>query len=168
MPTRVIGIFTSSRRHLHVNILHPCRNFRPTFPQSRSHVVHPKRPTTMFRIPPSKPTSASKPSLNPLTGGHPNNPREVPGLAPRTEPARWPREMEQTTPWPYLGWTLAELEKMAIAATLQSHHGNKAKTARALGISLRSIYNKMRRHGLVVHKELRDRQRPTDGSPHHD
>jgi DNA-binding NtrC family response regulator len=44
--------------------------------------------------------------------------------------------------------TLAEVEKQAIIATLRACDGNKAQTARVLGISEKSIYNKMRRHGL--------------------
>ena len=46
------------------------------------------------------------------------------------------------------GRTLAEIEKQAIIDTLEAVNGNKARTARELGISEKSIYNKMRRHGL--------------------
>ena len=46
------------------------------------------------------------------------------------------------------GMTLAEIEKQAILDTLDWHNGNKARTARELGISEKSVYNKMRRHGL--------------------
>jgi len=45
--------------------------------------------------------------------------------------------------------TLADIEKQAILDTLKALKGNKAKTARELGISEKSIYNKMRRHGLM-------------------
>ena len=45
--------------------------------------------------------------------------------------------------------TLADIEKQAILDTLEALNGNKAKTARELGISEKSIYNKMRRHGLM-------------------
>ena len=44
--------------------------------------------------------------------------------------------------------TLAEIERLAIEAALVACSGNKAKTARQLGISEKSIYNKMRRHGM--------------------
>jgi DNA-binding NtrC family response regulator len=47
------------------------------------------------------------------------------------------------------GKTLAEIEKQAIAETLTACGGNKALTARQLGISEKSIYNKMRRHGMM-------------------
>ena len=46
------------------------------------------------------------------------------------------------------GMTIAEIEKMAIMETLEACGGNKAMTARTLGISEKSIYNKMRKHGL--------------------
>ena len=47
------------------------------------------------------------------------------------------------------GKTLTEIELQAIEETLAACGGNKALTARQLGISEKSIYNKMRRHGLL-------------------
>jgi len=44
--------------------------------------------------------------------------------------------------------TLQELERDAFIQTYQLNGGNKAKTARALGISERSVYNLLERHGL--------------------
>lgn len=46
------------------------------------------------------------------------------------------------------GMTLDDVEKMAVEQTLRSVGGNKAKAARELGISEKSIYNKMKRLGL--------------------
>jgi DNA-binding NtrC family response regulator len=46
------------------------------------------------------------------------------------------------------GMTLEDIEKKAILETLEHCQGNKAKTARMLGISEKSIYNKLKRHGL--------------------
>lgn len=43
------------------------------------------------------------------------------------------------------GKTLAEIEQLAIVQTLESTGGNKAMAARMLGISEKSIYNKMKR-----------------------
>ena len=43
------------------------------------------------------------------------------------------------------GKTLQEIERQAILVTLDACNGNKAKTARMLGISEKSIYNKIRR-----------------------
>jgi DNA-binding NtrC family response regulator len=44
--------------------------------------------------------------------------------------------------------TLDEIEKLAIKQTLAHVGGNKARAARELGISEKSIYNKMRRLGM--------------------
>jgi DNA-binding NtrC family response regulator len=46
------------------------------------------------------------------------------------------------------GMTLADIEKEAIRETLAECGGNKAAAARQLGISEKSIYNKMKRLGL--------------------
>ena len=48
------------------------------------------------------------------------------------------------------GQTLAEIEKSAIQQTLVLCGGNKAESARKLGITEKSIYNKMKRHGLMA------------------
>ncbi len=47
-----------------------------------------------------------------------------------------------------VGMTLDDVEKMAVEQTLRSVGGNKARAARQLGISEKSIYNKMKRLGL--------------------
>ncbi len=57
---------------------------------------------------------------------------EPPGVAPPT----------------LAGSTLDDLEKQAILDTLQATGGNKAEAARRLGISEKSIYNKLKRFGL--------------------
>ena len=46
------------------------------------------------------------------------------------------------------GMTLDNVEKMALEQTLKAVGGNKAKAARELGISEKSIYNKLKRLGL--------------------
>jgi DNA-binding NtrC family response regulator len=48
-------------------------------------------------------------------------------------------------PVSFVARTLQEIEREAILQTLGACHGNKAKTARILGISEKSIYNKMHR-----------------------
>ena len=50
------------------------------------------------------------------------------------------------------GKTIEEIERMAILQTLDACNGNKAKSARMLGISEKSIYNKMKRLGISVSK----------------
>ena len=48
------------------------------------------------------------------------------------------------------GMTLEQIERQAIIETLAACGGNKAKTARTLGISEKSVYNKMRRLGITL------------------
>lgn len=48
----------------------------------------------------------------------------------------------------FAGKTLSEIEKIALVETLEACSGNKAKAARNLGISERSIYNKLKRYEL--------------------
>lgn len=47
------------------------------------------------------------------------------------------------------GKTLAEIERCAIIATIRACKGNKAASARSLGISEKSIYNKMKRLAIT-------------------
>ena len=56
-------------------------------------------------------------------------------IAPSTEPSGYR----------LAGRTLAEIERDAIVATLRLTTGNKARAARTLGISEKSVYNKMKR-----------------------
>jgi len=49
------------------------------------------------------------------------------------------------------GWGLsravAHCEKVLLAAALERTRGNQSEAARLLGITSRSVYNKLRRHG---------------------
>ena len=64
------------------------------------------------------------------------------GLDPRSEPTA---NTDVPSGYQLAGKTLEEIERDAIVATLEMLNGNKAKTARTLGISEKSIYNKMKR-----------------------
>jgi len=44
--------------------------------------------------------------------------------------------------------SLAEVEKALISAAMARHGGNKSRAARALGISRKLLYSKLREHGL--------------------
>lgn len=46
------------------------------------------------------------------------------------------------------GFTLAEIERCAIIETMQACGGNKAKTARKLGVSEKTVYNKIKQYNL--------------------
>jgi DNA-binding NtrC family response regulator len=48
-----------------------------------------------------------------------------------------------------LGTTVAEAERRLIMATLADHGGNKDRTARTLGISLKTLYNKLKKYQTV-------------------
>jgi DNA-binding NtrC family response regulator len=45
-----------------------------------------------------------------------------------------------------IGTTVAEAERRLILATLADHGGNKDRTARTLGISLKTLYNKLKKY----------------------
>jgi DNA-binding NtrC family response regulator len=45
-----------------------------------------------------------------------------------------------------VGMSMDELEKLLIIKTLECYHGNKPKTAEVLGISLKTLYNKLERY----------------------
>ena len=45
--------------------------------------------------------------------------------------------------------SLAEIERRALVETLELCSQRKAEAARMLGIAEKSVYNKMRRHGLI-------------------
>lgn len=49
--------------------------------------------------------------------------------------------------------TLEELEKRHICLTLDNLSGNKTKTAKALGITVKTLYNKLHSYGMIVEKE---------------
>ncbi|MEM9079619.1 MAG: sigma-54 dependent transcriptional regulator [Verrucomicrobiota bacterium] len=50
------------------------------------------------------------------------------------------------------GIPLKQLEREALLQTLDACRGNKAETARQLGITEKSVYNKLKRHGLIQPK----------------
>ena len=50
------------------------------------------------------------------------------------------------------GQTLEQLEKAAIEQALQQFDGNRTKAAKALGIAASTLYEKLKRYGLVAGK----------------
>jgi DNA-binding NtrC family response regulator len=64
----------------------------------------------------------------------------------KTDPTR----EEATTVAIRVGTSIDDVEKMLIAKTLELNHGNKPKTAEILGISLKTLYNKLERYDLKV------------------
>lgn len=57
-------------------------------------------------------------------------------------------DSESREPSSYVGLTLREIEKRALTETLAALGGNKAMAARQLGVSEKSIYNKLKRFGM--------------------
>lgn len=82
-----------------------------------------------------------------------------PSLLPRMlqdEPA--PAESIQIP----IGTRMKEIERAVIARTLDAFHWNKNKTAKILGISRRSLYNKLDRYRITREKS-REAPRPREG-----
>lgn len=75
-------------------------------------------------------------------------PKDLPPELSRMRPSSPGREPGEPLPPKVGGWPLEELEKLAIRQTLELHAGNKAAAARTLGITEKTIYNKMTRLGL--------------------
>jgi len=46
--------------------------------------------------------------------------------------------------------TMDELEEMAIRQSLQKHNGNRAQTAKALNIGLKTLYRKIEKYGVEI------------------
>lgn len=60
------------------------------------------------------------------------------------------KEKSQDVTWPFfqvrVGSTISEVERRLILATLQQCGGNKEKTAEMLGVSLKTLYNRLREY----------------------
>jgi two-component system response regulator AtoC len=64
-----------------------------------------------------------------------------------------------------VGTPMATIEKEVILRTLTAHKGNKTATAEALGISRRSIYNKLAEYGIHEHMTLGEPREPSAREP---
>lgn len=49
-----------------------------------------------------------------------------------------------------VGMSLAEAEKLLIEATLEMFDWEKRRTAHALGVSLKTVYNKVNEYGITA------------------
>jgi len=91
------------------------------------------------------------PGAGPSSPGQPSVPPAAPALAPEPLPATAPvvadtaSEPGATVVLP-LGISLAEAEQTLILATLQHYGRQKERTAAALGISLKTLYNRLKQY----------------------
>ena len=71
-----------------------------------------------------------------------------------------PRQTATESAHSLLGYTLHELERELVLVTLNYHGGNRTQAARMLGISIRTMRNKIReytRRGIAVPTPLTNR-----------
>jgi transcriptional regulator with PAS, ATPase and Fis domain len=59
---------------------------------------------------------------------------------------------------------LEDVEKNHILRALAYNHGNKTKTAQGLGITIKTLYNKLHRYGVLPPHGAQSRSEETDGS----
>lgn len=62
-------------------------------------------------------------------------------------------EEEQKEVYSFQEMTLDELERRHITITLDHLAGNKTKTAKVLGITVKTLYNKLHSYGMIISKE---------------
>ncbi len=62
-------------------------------------------------------------------------------------------EVEETENYKFVEMTLTDLEKHHICKTLDFLGGNKTKTAKVLGITVKTLYNKLHSYGMIDLKE---------------
>lgn len=60
--------------------------------------------------------------------------------------------------------SLDEVEKSHILRTLSYHHGNKTKTANSLGITIKTLYNKLHRYGILQTAAPSDNEQSLQGA----
>ena len=56
----------------------------------------------------------------------------------------------------HVGMSLAEAERLLVLATLEACEGNKRQAAELLGVSLKTVYNKLEAYGLEVSPSIDD------------
>ena len=62
--------------------------------------------------------------------------------------------IEEVKVYEFTEMPLGELEKLHICKTLDHLGGNKTKTAKTLGITVKTLYNKLHSYGMIAEKEV--------------
>jgi DNA-binding NtrC family response regulator len=70
-------------------------------------------------------------------------------LGPNAVDSEWVSKSHSNTIAPKLGETLEAVERKLLEATLRATGGNRTRTAEMMGVSLRTIRNKIREYGLA-------------------
>jgi len=70
-------------------------------------------------------------------------------LAKRVIENKGMQEEKDLSPISYTGMTLGDLERLHICDTLDHTQGNKTKTAKILGITVKTLYNKLHSYGMI-------------------
>ncbi len=97
-------------------------------------------------------------SDRPITKDEPVQKSERPNLVSATETQRAMEERLQIRP----GYSVSEMEKKLIILTLEQTGGNRTHAAQLLGISLRTLRNKLREYRLAVVSEGSDQSADED------
>jgi DNA-binding NtrC family response regulator len=74
-------------------------------------------------------------------------PGSIPALADSTETAPLPAAVEKDTIRFHIGTTVEDAEKGLILRTLEHTRNNKTRAAEILGISLKTLHNKLKEYG---------------------
>jgi DNA-binding NtrC family response regulator len=62
-----------------------------------------------------------------------------------------------------VGTTVGEAERQLIMKTLQSTHNNKTRAAEVLGISLKTLHNKLKEYGSATPEAVTGKEEVTSG-----
>jgi transcriptional regulator with GAF, ATPase, and Fis domain len=95
--------------------------------------------------------STQLPELKPQPDSWTPTPQSLPGEIAAPPPLNFFKEILEGQRW-NLCRTLQLCERELVHVTLERTHGNQSQAARILGVSPRSVYNKVRKHHLARHQ----------------
>ena len=104
--------------------------------------------------------AASPPAPPPAPIPVATTPTPTPTPTPAPTPTPPPAVTPSPAPEPTRTLTLAELERQQILSVLDKNQGNRTLTAKLLGISIRTLRNKLNEYGLAA-RETEETEEPT-------